>query len=54
MRDPSELAYDDLIELVRTLQATLWPNNSPDHEWDSDTLGTIGNIMSDAGLGSDE
>ena len=49
MRDPISIPYDDLVEFVRTLQDTLFPNGEQS-EWGSGTLGAIGGIFDDAGL----
>lgn len=54
MNDPENLAYDDLLEVVRCLQATLWPNGNPDFEWSPDTIDAVAGILNDAGLGPGE
>lgn len=54
LKDPQDLPLDDLTEVVRAVQATLWRACDgavePDKEWDSDTLSAIGGILSDNGL----
>jgi hypothetical protein len=48
--DPADLDYNDLIELVRSMRSTLWPEGNLDHEWSPDTLDQIAGILTDAGL----
>jgi hypothetical protein len=54
LRDPGDLSYDDLVELVRTLQMTLWPADDADQEWTADTIDSVVGAMRDAGLGPAE
>ena len=51
--DPETLAHDDVIECLRTLQQTLWPDGDRDFEWDADTLDKVAGVLHDAGLGPD-
>lgn len=53
LHDPSELAYDDLVECLRTIQQTLWPDGDIHHEWDAETVEKVAGVVSDAGLGPD-
>ena len=53
MRDPGDMPYDDLVELVRTIQQTMFPGGQQ-IEWGSGTLGSVGNILDDAGLSPKE
>lgn len=44
---------DDFVEpedILVQLQQILWPEGDPDHEWDSDTLGYIGELMHQHGF----
>lgn len=48
--DPKNMDYNDLVEVVRSLQNTLWPDGDLDAEWSSDTLEAVAGILNDAGL----
>ncbi len=54
LTDPESLEYEDLVELVRTFQETLWPKGDADQEWSSDTTAALAGAMNDAGLGPDD
>ncbi len=56
MKDPKDIPYDDLVECVRTLQATLWPQGTLETEdgWTPDTLASVEGILHDAGLAPGE
>ena len=49
-RTPEQLTHEELIALVRTIRQELWPGGRWDSDWDSDTLGEIGNAMVAYGL----
>ena len=51
LADPEKMAYDDMVECLRTLQQTLWPGGDADHEWSPNTLDSVAGILNDAGLG---
>ncbi len=51
MKDPSDLAYLDLLEVVRTIQATLWPRGDAEHQWDASTIESVAGILTGADLG---
>ena len=50
VKDPGELSREELIEIVRAVQNTLWPDGDPDHEWDAETIEAVARVLSDAGL----
>ena len=54
MKDPKELSYDDLVEVVRTIQQTLFPGGEQielgSFEMRLEALGTAERIMDDAGI----
>lgn len=47
--DPYEISENDAQEMLEKLQTLLWADENgepdPDREWDSETLGAIGNIL---------
>lgn len=45
-----ERGVADAEVVLRELAEILWPGGDADHEWDSDTLGEIGEVMYRAGL----
>ena len=54
IQDPEKLDVVDLIELVRTIQATLWPDGEPRAKWQGSYIQDIAAIMKDAGLAPEE
>jgi hypothetical protein len=41
-------------DVLAQLRAILWPDDDTEHEWDSDTLGEIGNALIEGGYCPDE
>ena len=52
MESPENIPYEDLVELVRTIQATLWPQGTAEAAdgWTPDTVDAIARALGDAGL----
>ena len=52
MEDPENIPYEDLVELVRTVQATLWPHGTAQSKdgWTPDTIDAVALALGDAGL----
>lgn len=48
--NPKDMTYDDLVEVVRCVQETLWPDGNQDAEWSPDTIEAVAGILTDAGL----
>jgi hypothetical protein len=40
----------DPWSVINRIASLLWPHGATDHEWDSDVLGEIGNVMEEAGF----
>ncbi len=53
MHDPSEVEHEALANALRAIQEVLWPGGDRDHEWDSETIDEVANVLHNAGLGPD-
>ena len=51
--DPVDMDYHDLVEVVRSIHRTLWPDGG-DVAWSPDTIDAVAGILTDAGLGPEK
>lgn len=61
MKHPDELSLDQAREIVRKIRDLLWldllhdkESLNPDKEWDSETLDSVAEVMTEAGLRPDD
>lgn len=48
--DPDKLDHEDMMEALRCIQQTMFPNGKTNAEWDANTLMSVAGILSDSGL----
>ena len=50
LREPKDLTYEELLRIVENIRDIMWPEDNPDEDWDSDTMGWVGNELTCCGL----
>ena len=50
MKNPNELSYEELRQVVQGVLEALYPDADPDAEWSPDTLDDVALVLATAGL----